>query len=718
MISRPSSDSRSSQFSLADLAPWLPVMVLLVSLAGSLQAQVPCPVSDPPFGTCFVQNTSYPGDYPWATTVIDGESSLVVADAFSGFFYKYQINSLSAIPAQYLSPIGPAAYLGVSWNSDEDLLYWLVEDQGQNWLVSSSSAGILISQTPIELPAGITEVTGLAWHAGTGNYWTNAYDDDLYLEFLSDGTFSGNSFQNPEVITATAEVFGLGLTITLDPLTGEYLFDLPVGAPSDQRSSQVKRVDDTGEEQGLFYPLASINALSGWVTGIAWTETGSWGGPSEFVIDLTNNSIVEVPVPNPNAPSVTVFTCAADGDNNVTLEWVNPITYSSILLLRDGVAIADLPGTDSTYTDTDLDSGTYSYSLQPVPASGATLPAAVCDVVVGFGRLLGQVAFGGSQSGPTTVIESTNQLVVADASGLTAWLYSKDLTPVSSIAGPFTSTVNLSGLAWNASDDTLAWMTEAGELIHTDLQGSIISSTTLQSPTPLGLIGEITWSTHDQQFLGIDRSVASFFAFDADGTTDGMWMSVPPTPTGAAVFLAGITSRDTANNSVCDFAVGSLNDAGISRIERAVDGVTSGIGFDIAPSVNTGEVVGISSTETGPFGTPVSYLIGGDNGVIYMFSGDLSGTGSEFVRGELNMDGTRNLVDVTVLLLDLFGQGQTPSTCIDASDINDDGLVNIADAISLLEYLFEGGSVPPAPSSSCGPDDSIDNLTCQEFDGC
>jgi hypothetical protein len=351
-------------------------------------------------------------------------------------------------------------------------------------------------------------------------------------------------------------------------------------------------------------------------------------------------------------------------------------------------------------------------------ASGAILPAAICDVVVGFGRLLGQVAFGGSQSGPTTVIESTNQLVVADASGLTAWLYSKDLTPVSSIAGPFTTTVNLSGLAWNASDDTLAWMTEAGELIHTDLQGSIISSTTLQSPTPLGLIGEITWSTNRQQFLGIDRSVASFFAFDADGTTNGMWMSVPPTPTGAAVFLAGITSRDTANNSVCDFAVGSLNDAGISRIERSVDGVTSGIGFDTAPSVNTGEVVGISSTETGPFGTPVSYLIGGDNGVIYMFSGDLTGTGSEFIRGELNMDGTRNLVDVTVLLLNLFGQAQTPSTCIDASDINDDGLVNIADAISLLEYLFEGGSVPPAPSSSCGPDDSIDNLTCQEFDGC
>ncbi|MDE0960698.1 MAG: hypothetical protein OSB09_07950 [Planctomycetota bacterium] len=718
MISRPSSDSASSIYPVIDRGASLLVIMLLVSLSGSLAAQVSCPTSNPPFGSCYVQTANYPGDYPWATTVIDGESSLIVADAFSGFFYKFEVNSLSATPTQLVSPLGPSIYRGVSWNNDEDLLYWLVVHEGLHQLVISSSGGSLISQTPLDLPAGTLEVTGLAWHAGTGSYWTNDWNNDVYLELLNDGSFTGNSFQNPEVEAPSAEVFGLGISIMLDPVTGEYLFDIPVGAPSDQRSSQVVRIDQTGTEQGLFYPLASINDLAGWVTGISWTESGSWGGPSEFVIDITNGLIVEVPVPNPNAPSITVFSCGADGDNNVSLEWVNPISYSSIVLLRDDVQIATLSGADSSYTDSDLDSGTYSYSLRPIPASGTNLPAATCDVVVGFGRLLGQAPFGGTQSGPTTVIESTGQLAVADASGLTAWLYSKDLTPEASISGPFTTTVNLSGLAWNASNDTLAWMTDAGELIHTDLQGAVLSSTTLQSPTPLGLIGEITWSSNRGEFLGIDRSSASFFGFDADGFTNGDLMSVPPSPTGESVFLAGITSRDTVSNSVCDFAVGSVSDAGISRIERAVDGVTSGIGFDIAPSVSTGEVVGISSTETGPFGTPVTYLIGGDNGIIYMFSGDLSGTGSEFVRGELNMDGTRNLVDVTVLLLNLFGQNQTPSTCIDASDINDDGLVNIADAISLLEYLFEGGSVPPAPSTSCGPDDSIDNLTCQEFNGC
>jgi hypothetical protein len=696
---------------------WLLTIVLLFSSATFIEAQVPCPLTNPPFGTCFMQTGSYPGELPYAATVIDGESIVLVADYLSGLFYKFDVASL-ANSSQYSCPLGPATYLGVAWDTDQDLLYWLINDQGALILASSSSGGNLIG-TPVvlDLPVGTTTVTGLEWHPGTGNLWTNDLQGDAYLEFSPDGTFSGNSFLNPETTSTGAGAFGLGLSIMLDQNTGNYLFDIPVGPPSAQRANQVVRVDETGAEQGLFYPLASINALSGWVTGIGWTENGSWGGPSEFVVDTTNEIIVEVAVPNPNAPSISTFTCIADGDNNVTLEWINPINYSSIILSRDNVEIATIDSGVDSYTDADLDSGSYTYTLKPVPASGANLPEAACNVVVGFGRLLDQVPHGGSEPGPTTVIESSGQLVVADSSGLTAWLYSKDLTPTGSIPGPFASTVDLIGLAWNSSNDTLTWLTSTGELVTTDLQGGSISSSTLTSPG-LGQLGEITWSTAAGRFLGIDRSEVATFEFDADGTTESRLTPIPSTPSGASVFIGGITSRDSGLISVCDFAVGSLNDGGISRVERAVDGTASGIGFDVAPSANTGDVTGISSTETGPFGTPVTYLIGGDTATIYMLSGDLAGTGSDFVRGDITADGSRNLVDVTVLLLYMFDPSQPAATCLDAADINDDGAVDITDAISLLEFLFLGGSVPPAPSSSCGPDESIDNLTCQEFDGC
>lgn len=711
-ISSRSTVSRTSpQLSL--IGPWLLLLLLFATPCGG---QVICDPVDPSYGTCFMQTGFYPGELPYAATVIDGESSLLVADYLSGNFFKFSISSLGA-SNPFSCPLGPATYLGVTWNSAEDVLYWLVNDQGSRLLVTSSSGGNLISQIPLAVPAGVLTVSGLTWNPGTGNYWTNDRESDTYLELQSDGTFTGASFTNPEADSGGAGAFGLGLTSVLDPITGEYLFDIPVGPPSAQRSNQVIRVDETGAEEGLFYPLASINSLTGWITGIAWTETGSWGGPSDFVVDLDNSLLVEVAVPNSNAPSITVLSCTADGDSNVTLEWLNPITYTSINISRDGELIGTIgPGIESFF-DEDLDSGTHTYDLKPVPASGVDLPAASCDVVVGFGRLLGTVSHAGIGAGPSTVIESSEKLLVADDNGLTAWLYEKDLTPFGSIPGPFSNPVTLAGLAWNATDDTLAWLTDSGDLRITDLTGLQLSANTLQTPGG-GLPGEITWSSYLGSYLGLDRSTVEIFEFNADGTIGTTSQQPPGTVTGPASFLGGITERSDSTSLVIDVAIGSLQNNGVSRVERAVDGAAVGLGFDLAPSANSGEIVSLSSTETGPFGTPASYVVGKDTGVIYLLSANLAGTGSDFIRGEVVNDGSLNLLDVTQLLLFMFDSSQEPSTCLDSMDVNDDGMSNIADAISLLEYLFQGGSNPPTPSGSCGSDDTIDNLTCQEFDGC
>ncbi|MGE4620136.1 MAG: hypothetical protein AAEJ04_10045 [Planctomycetota bacterium] len=688
--------------------------LLLLLFTIPCDGQVFCDPVNPSYGTCFVQTGSYPGELAYAATVIDGESSVLVSDYLSGIFYKFPIAGMSS-SSSYACPLGPATYLGVAWNTDEDVLYWIVNDQGSRLLVTSSSGGNLISQVPLTLPAGVLTVTGLTWNPATGNFWTNDLDNDVYHELLSDGSFTGNSFSNPAAGGAGA--FGLGLTSVLDPITGDYLLDLPVGPASAQRANQVIRVDESGNEVGLFYPLASVNSLTGYITGIAWSETGSWGGPSDFVVDLDNNMVVEVAVPNPNAPSVSTLNCSADGDNNVTLSWLNPITYTSIQISRDGEQIAEIgPGIES-FVDEDLDSGTHQYDLKPIPASGVDLPAATCQVVVGFGRLLGTISHGGSSAGPSTVIESSGRLLVADESGLTAWLYEKDLTPVGSIPGPFSTTVTLSGLAWNSSNDTIAWLTANGDLRITDLAGVELSASSIQSPSG-GLVGEICWSNFLGRYLGLDRSSIDIFEFDADGTVGTSTQQPPGTATGAAAFLGGITDRGDSLSLVIDVAVGSLQDNGISRIERSVDGTKAGLGFDLAPSANSGEIVSLSSSEAGPFGTPVSYVVGKDTGIIYMLSANLAGTGSDFVRGEVVVDGTINLLDVTQTLLLLFDAGQDPSECLDALDSNDDGLFNIADAISTLEYLFQGGTTPPAPNGACGTDDSIDNLTCQNFDGC
>ncbi len=700
--------SQQSRFAIA--------LLVMLLFAIPCNGQVVCDPVDPSYGTCFMQTGSYPGELPYATTVIDGESSLLVCDYLSGVYYKFPISTLGS-SSSYTCPLGPATYLGVAWNSAEDVLYWLVNDSGSRLLVTSSSGGILISETPLDVPAGVLTISGLTWNPGTGNFWTNSVDDDTYLELQADGTFTGASFSNPEAIAGGAGAFGLGLTSVLDPITGEYHLDLPVGPPSAQRSNRVVRVDQTGQEEGLFFPLASINSLTGWITGIAWTETGSWGGPSDFIVDLANNLLVEVPVPNSNAPSISTFSCSADGDNDVTLEWLNPIAYTSINVIRDGELLESIGPGIETYLDQDVDSGTHSYELKPVPASGVDLPAATCSVVVGFGRLLGSVSHGGLVPGPSTIIESTSKLLVADDSGLTAWLYDKDLTPTGSIPGPFSAPQTLAGLAWNATDDTLAWLTQSGDLSITDLSGQLISSTTIQIPGGR-LLGEIAWSSYLGSYLGLNRSSTNIFEFSGDGTIGTTVLTPPGTNTGPATFLGGITARDDSMSLVLDVAVGSAQNNGVSRVERLVNGAAVGLGFDLAPSANSGEISSLSSTENGPFSSPVSYVVGKDTGTIYMLSANLAGTGSDFIRGEAVPDGSLNLLDVTQMLLLLFDPIQEPSTCPDSLDSNDDGLFNIADAVSLLEYLFQGGLNPPSPSGSCGSDDTIDNLTCQEFDGC
>lgn len=80
------------------------------------------------------------------------------------------------------------------------------------------------------------------------------------------------------------------------------------------------------------------------------------------------------------------------------------------------------------------------------------------------------------------------------------------------------------------------------------------------------------------------------------------------------------------------------------------------------------------------------------------------------------------MVTAVCLLGYLFGGDDDPCktavpSCLDAADANDDGKVNTSDAITLLRYIFLGGA-PPAPFTTCGYDETHDELRCFEFAGC
>ncbi len=90
---------------------------------------------------------------------------------------------------------------------------------------------------------------------------------------------------------------------------------------------------------------------------------------------------------------------------------------------------------------------------------------------------------------------------------------------------------------------------------------------------------------------------------------------------------------------------------------------------------------------------------------------------ASFRRGDVNVDGSRNIADAVSVLSYLFARGVRP-TCLDAADVNDNGTIDIADAIALLQHLFGGVGALPAPFLECGTDGTQDTLDCTTFASC
>ncbi|MGE3963870.1 MAG: right-handed parallel beta-helix repeat-containing protein [Planctomycetota bacterium] len=95
--------------------------------------------------------------------------------------------------------------------------------------------------------------------------------------------------------------------------------------------------------------------------------------------------------------------------------------------------------------------------------------------------------------------------------------------------------------------------------------------------------------------------------------------------------------------------------------------------------------------------------------------------GATFRRGDVNLDGARNIADAVYLLGNLFPGPGGPNAidCQDSADGNDDGAANIADVVAILGSLFGVPAVPlPPPFTGCGSDPTVDSLGCADDPTC
>ncbi len=64
--------------------------------------------------------------------------------------------------------------------------------------------------------------------------------------------------------------------------------------------------------------------------------------------------------------------------------------------------------------------------------------------------------------------------------------------------------------------------------------------------------------------------------------------------------------------------------------------------------------------------------------------------------GDINLDGTINILDVVFLINYKYKGGPTP-TRLDLSDVNNDNQINILDVVYIINYKYKGGPLPNCP---------------------
>ncbi|MEM7231108.1 MAG: FG-GAP-like repeat-containing protein [Planctomycetota bacterium] len=87
-----------------------------------------------------------------------------------------------------------------------------------------------------------------------------------------------------------------------------------------------------------------------------------------------------------------------------------------------------------------------------------------------------------------------------------------------------------------------------------------------------------------------------------------------------------------------------------------------------------------------------------------------------FVRGDADADGSRNIRDAIGVFRFLFAGGDG-FPCDKAADADGNGQINLSDGVAILNFLFRGQELV-SPSAACGRAPRANTLPCDEFSSC
>ncbi len=423
---------------------------------------------------------------------------------------------------------------------------------------------------------------------------------------------------------------------------------------------------------------------------------------------------------------------SAAGPNDIFLFWTNGSLYDAIDVSLDGVLVATLPGTATSFLLSGLTPGGHTVCVRAFFAGAAVIPDACCDFVVG------------GVAGP---IDSLNCFVIAGSTN--------DVQLNWTNGGAYTSIllvvdgVLAATLPGSATSFVLTGVTPGS---HTACLRALVGTTPISpdacctfavgtpipidplfcSPLATGAPNDLFLSwTNNGAYTAIEVYLDGAVVANLPGTaTSHLITGVAPGSHEACV-LAYAGAAPLLPEACCQFDIDAVDP--IAAVQCGP--VAGALGISVTWT-NSGAYTSIEIELDGAVvatlpGTATSYLLspagpGTHTVCVIPYSGPSMivpvpcctfTVAQEFRRGDSNVDALYNIADAVFLLTFLFSNGPAP-LCDDSGDANDDGQLNIGDAVYLLGSLFSNGPLPPAPHPACGSDPTADPLGCASFPPC
>ncbi len=411
------------------------------------------------------------------------------------------------------------------------------------------------------------------------------------------------------------------------------------------------------------------------------------------------------------SPAVQDLICDFDCLGQVVeLGWTNATTYTEIEILANSVSIATLGGTETSFIDPNPPVGPVEYTVIATDTTFET-GAVRCSLSVGPNPVSTPIAdliLNLELPGAVDSAQALEEALVANGRSVLRL----DLTSIAGF-GCIDEAIASSDNIWvltgsfpnqaplGAGDlQVLVDANDLGRPLY--LEGSLLWSLGLVSGPLADRDGVDDATIQFSTFVDVVEGLAGTdFTFDLSSFSNLAYESDQP----------GMSPDFNDELAIA----GSGVDPQVLTVEpilRNLDltGIEGDFAVTIVAENSAGANIISSSVEFGGLGTTSDRVsIAAD----YLQALGSSG-GSEFLRGDCNVDLLVNVADAVFLLNSLFVPGSPPSdTCEDACDGNDDGSVNVADAITVLNNLFVPGSpVLPEPQGECNVDPTADGLEC------